>query len=76
MDQPQIRQSPINKQTTMQPHGNHNAHRVKKPSIETRTAQAMHYASKAPATTIRMVTHQQTGHASTNEPLVINNTEE
>ena len=49
----------------MQPgDGNNNRHMVSKPSIETITAQAMPYASIAPATTIRMSTHHQAGSRS------------
>ena len=61
----------------MQPHGNNNAHMVSKPSIETITAQAMHYASIAPVTTFRMDTHQQAGSRNDqfNEPLIVDDTE-
>ena len=61
----------------MQPHGNNNAHMVSNSSFVNITAQAMHYASKAPATTIRMGTHQQAGSRSDqfNEPLITIDTE-
>ena len=59
----------------MEPHGNIKAHMVSKPSIETVKAQSMHYASLAPATTIRMGNISMQAVGVTDENLVINDTE-